>query len=95
MLVRWQRYQDTSAQLRSTTDAAQARALAVGPGSATFNGFNFSVESVLSDNRDQFLDGLASATGRLDYLNLVALFLPLAGALGALGGLQLRLNEYP
>jgi hypothetical protein len=95
MLVRWQRYQDTSAQLRATADAAQARALAVGPGSATFNGFNFSVESVLSDNRDQFLEGLASATDRLDYLTLLALFLPLTAALGALGGLQLRLNEYP
>ncbi len=95
MLVRWQRYQDTAVQLRSTADAAQARALAVGPGSATFNGFNFSVESVLSDNRDQFLEGLASATDRLRSLDLVALFLPLLAALGALGGFQLRLNEYP
>lgn len=95
MLVRWQRYQDTSAQLRATTDAAQARALAVGPGSATFNGFNFSVESVLSDNRDQFLDGLASAARRLRSLTLVALLLPLVAAAGALGGFQLRINEYP
>ena len=95
MLVRWQRYQDTSAQLRSTTDAAQARALAVGPGSATFNGFNFSVESVLSDNRDQFLDGLASAARRLRSLTLVALLVPLVAAIGALGGFQLRINEYP
>ena len=95
MLVRWQRYQDTSAQLRATADAAQARALAVGPGSATFNGFNFSVESVLSDNRDQFLEGLKSATDRLRYLSLVALFLPLAATVGALGGFHLRLNEYP
>ncbi|HEX2047944.1 MAG TPA: hypothetical protein VHF27_09275 [Acidimicrobiales bacterium] len=94
MLVRWQRYQDTSAQLRTTADAAQARSIAVGPGSATFNGFNFSVESVLSDNRDQFLEGLASATDRLRSLNLVALFLPLLAVLVALGGFQLRLNEY-
>jgi hypothetical protein len=95
MLVRWQRYQDTSAQLRSTSDANQARALAVGPASATFNGFNFSVESVLSDNRDQFLDGLASAADRLRSLTLVALLLPLVAAIGALGGFQLRMNEYP
>ncbi|HEX2118628.1 MAG TPA: hypothetical protein VHF91_05555 [Acidimicrobiales bacterium] len=95
MLVRWQRYQDTAAQLRATTDAAQARAVAVGPASATFNGFNFSVESVLSDNRDQFLEGLASAARRLGSLSLVTLFLPLVAAIGALGGLQLRINEYP
>lgn len=95
MLVRWQRYQDTAAQLRATTDAAQARAVAVGPASATFNGFNFSVESVLSDNRDQFIEGLASAARRLGSLSLVALFLPLVAAAAALGGLQLRINEYP
>jgi hypothetical protein len=95
MLVRWQRYVDTSAQLRATVDPAQARALAVGPASATFNGFNFSVESVLSDNRGQFLDGLASAANRLGALTLIALLVPIVAALGALGGLQLRLNEYP
>lgn len=95
MLVRWQRYQDTSTALRATTDPAQARAVAVGPAAATFNGFNFSVESVLSDNRSQFLDGLASSARRLRSLTLVALFLPLVAAAGALGGLQLRINEYP
>jgi hypothetical protein len=95
MLVRWQRYQDSSAQLRTTTDAAQARAVAVGPAAATFNGFNFSVESVLSDNRSQFLDGLASAARRLGSLTLIALLVPLVAAVGALGGLQLRINEYP
>ena len=94
MLVRWQRYQDTAAQLRSTADPGQQRTIAVGPGSATFNGFNFSVESVLSDNRSQFLDGLASAADRVGSLTLVALFLPLLAAFGALGGFQLRINEY-
>jgi hypothetical protein len=53
------------------------------------------VESVLSDNRDQFLDGLASAARRLRSLTLVALLLPLVAAAGALGGFQLRINEYP
>ena len=94
MLVRWQRYQDTAVQLRATADPAQQRTLAVGPGSATFNGFNFSVESVLSDNRSQFLDGLAAAANRVGNLPLVALFLPLLAAFGALGGFQLRINEY-
>ncbi|MDP1805304.1 MAG: hypothetical protein Q8K72_09075, partial [Acidimicrobiales bacterium] len=94
MLVRWQRYQDTATQLRATADPAQQRTIAVGPGSATFNGFNFSVESVLSDNRSQFLDGLASAADRVGNLTLVALFLPLLAAFGALGGFQLRINEY-
>ncbi|MGI8984879.1 MAG: hypothetical protein ACR2HM_10160 [Acidimicrobiales bacterium] len=95
MLVRWQRYQDTAAQVRAATDPEQQRAAFVGPVSATFNGFNFSVESVLSDNRDQFLDGLASATDRLGTVSLAALLLPLLAALGALAGFQLRLNEYP
>jgi hypothetical protein len=83
MLVRWQRYQDTAAQLRATADPGQQRTIAVGPGSATFNGFNFSVESVLSDNRSQFLDGLASAAERVGHLTLVALFVPLVAAFGA------------
>lgn len=95
MIVRWQRYQDTATQLRSVTNADQQRAVFVGPVSATFNGFNFSVEAVLSDNRDQFFAGLASAGDRLGSLTLVALFLPLLAALGALFGFQLRLNEYP
>jgi hypothetical protein len=95
MFVRWQRYQDTAAQLRAVTNADQQRAVFVGPVSATFNGFNFSVESVLSDNRDQFLEGLASAGDRLGNLTLAALLAPLLAALGALFGFQLRLKEYP
>ncbi len=94
MLVRWQRYADTVADLTSTSDATQRRAIAVGPSSAAFNGFNFSVESVLGDNRTQFLGGLEDASRRLGGLTAVTLLLPLAAAAAALAGFQLRINEY-
>lgn len=94
MLVRWQRYADTVAQLGTTGDANARRAIAVGPGSSTFNGFNFSVESVLGDNRAQFLGGLEDAADRLRFLPAITLFLPLGAAAAALLGFQLRINEY-
>ena len=93
MLVRWQRYADTVVQLRATT-GDPARAIAVGPASSTFNGFNFSVESVLADNRDQFLTAIADAEAKTSWLSSVTLLLPLLAALAALGGLQVRINEY-
>ena len=94
MLVRWQRYAETVAEMRAAADADARRAIAVGPGSSTFNGFNFSVESVLSDNRSQFLGGLQDAGDRLRFLPVVALLLPLGAAAAALLGFQLRINEY-
>ena len=56
MLVRWQRYQVRREALRRAS-GDDARRLATGDVSSTFNGFNFSVESVLCDNRAQFLAG--------------------------------------
>ena len=94
MLVRWQRYADTVAELNGTTDAARRRAIAVGPSSAAFNGFNFSVESVLGDNRAQFLGGLEDASRRLGGLTAVTLLVPLAAAAAATAGFRLRINEY-
>jgi hypothetical protein len=94
MLVRWQRYADTVTQLSATPDANARRAIAVGPGSSAFNGFNFSVESVLGDNRAQFLGGLQDAADRLRYLPAITLLLPLGAMVIALLGFQLRINEY-
>lgn len=94
LFVRWQRYDDTVVDLRAAATADARRELAVGPASSTFNGFNFSVESVLGDNRTQFLAGLDRATERLGGLTAVTLLVPLAAAVAALGGLQLRINEY-
>ena len=93
LLVRWQRYRDAVDRLRAAPPD-QARALAVGPVSSTFNGFNFSVESVLAQNRDQFLEGVAAADDRAGGVAIVTILLPLVAMLAALGGFQVRINEY-
>lgn len=94
LLVRWQRYADTVEALRSAPTPEQRRAVAVGPGSSSFNGFNFTLESVLGDNRDQFLEALDRSARALGGLTLMALALPLLAAGAALSGYQLRINEY-
>lgn len=97
MLVRWQTYLETSLEIRGAADSGDrdaAVAAAVGPGNADFNGFNTSVESVLSDNRSQFADGLANADDRLRLLVPGMILLPLLAALLALWGWQLRITEY-
>ncbi len=92
--LRWQRYQDTVSRLRGARDAAAARAVAVGPANADFNGFNFSVQSVLGQNRGQFLAGLGEAAGRTGRLPPAVLLL-LVGALATMfWGFQLRINDY-
>ena len=64
------------------------------PPTPTFNGFNFSVQAVLGQNRDQFLAGLASAADRTTGVPTGVLLL-LLGALGAMfWGFQLRINDY-
>jgi CHASE3 domain sensor protein len=94
MLVRWQRYADTVTEITSTTDPARRRAIAVGPSSAAFNGFNFSVESVLGDNRSQFLGGMDDAAQRLGGLTAITLLVPLGAAAAAMLGFRLRIAEY-
>ena len=92
--LRWQRYQNTVATLRAAPNAAAAKAVAVGPANADFNGFNFSVQSILGQNRDQFLAGLGSATDRTARTPSLVLLL-LLGALAAMfWGFQLRINDY-
>lgn len=96
MLVRWDRYLETSQSIRTALEAdpVAATALAVTAGNADFNGFNTSVESVLSDNRSQVTAGLADARNHLDWLRLGAVLLPALTALAALWGFQLRIREY-
>lgn len=94
MLVRWQRYRDTVDAIRSAPAPAAARTLAVGPASSAFNGFNFSVESVLGDNRAQFLEGLDAAARRVRGLGAAVGLLPLLAAAAAVAGFQLRIKEY-
>ena len=94
LLVRWQRYADTVTALRAAPTPDAGRVIAVDAGSSTFNGFNFSLESVLGDNRTQFLDALDRSSDALRGLTLLALVLPVLAALAALLGYQLRINEY-
>jgi hypothetical protein len=94
LLVRWQRYADTVTELRAAPTTEAGRAIAVDAGSSTFNGFNFSLESVLGDNRAQFLDALDRSSDALRGLTLLALGLPALAAVAALLGYQLRINEY-
>jgi hypothetical protein len=94
LALRWQRYVDTVAALRAVPSPAAARTIAVGPANSTFNGFNFSVQSVLGQNRDQFLTGLASAADRTTTIPTGVLLLLLA-ALGAMfWGFQMRIRDY-
>lgn len=93
MLQRWQRYRSGVETLRKAA-GDDARRLATGDVSSAFNGFNVSVESVLSDNRSQFTAALARAAHRTRGLNLVVV---VGGALAmalVLAGYQLRINEY-
>ncbi len=97
LLARWQRYVDSSEEIRAAAAAGEidrARALAVGPGNSTFNGFNTAVESVLLDNRAQFSDGVGQARRDLDNLTWLMIALPLLAALLALWGFQQRIAEY-
>jgi hypothetical protein len=98
ILVRWQRYRDTSAQIRTTATGAggvaAARLLATNEGNSTFNGFNLAVESFLTDNRAQFEQRLDAATDRLRGLQISMIVLPALALALALWGIQLRWNEY-
>ncbi|HEX8003046.1 MAG TPA: hypothetical protein VF519_10175 [Mycobacteriales bacterium] len=94
MTQRWQRYRETVDAVRRARTPDEARAVAVGPAAASFTAFNYSVEAVLGQNRDQFLDGLGDAAATTSRLPFVVLLLPLAGAVAALAGFQMRINEY-
>ncbi|HEV2890372.1 MAG TPA: hypothetical protein VGX28_08340 [Frankiaceae bacterium] len=94
MAERWQRYRDTVDAVRRARTPEEARAVAVGPAAASFTAFNYSVEAVLAQNRDQFLDGLGAAASTTSRLPVGVLLLPIAGAVAALAGFQMRINEY-
>ncbi len=95
--IRWQRYLATSQQVATLLDSdsvVEARSYAAADGNSAFNGFNTAVESVLSDNRSQFADGVDSARGALSYLRVASIVFAVIAALGAWFGLQTRIDEY-
>ncbi|MEM9616107.1 MAG: hypothetical protein AAGA59_24455 [Actinomycetota bacterium] len=65
-----------------------------GSGFSTFNGLNTSIESVLSDNRAQFTDGVDGAASAVNPLPLLTLVLPVLAAIGVVFGVQRRLSDY-
>lgn len=91
--LRWQQYVETVNQLRAAPAAGQ-RAIAIGPANSTFNGFNFSVQSVLGQNRDQFLAGLDDAADRTTSVPTGVLLLLVVSLLAMFWGFQLRINAY-
>jgi hypothetical protein len=92
--LRWQRYESTVATQRAAPNQAAATAIAVGQANSDFNGFNFSVESILGQNRGQFLDGLATAAHRTSRVPTGVLLLLLAALAATFWGFQLRINDY-
>ena len=92
--LRWERYLGTVAAVRAAPDQASARTIATGPANADFNGFNFSIEAILGQNRDQFLAGLASAAAATSGVSAAVLLLVLGAVFASLVGFQVRINEY-
>lgn len=94
---RWQRYLDTSRELRAAAagnDVETANAIATGPGTAAFNGFNTAVESVLAQNQTQFVDAVNEADDLLRYVRLVIPLATLIAALLAWWGFSQRIRDY-
>lgn len=95
--VRWARYQDAAMRIQAEVQAgrrAEAVALFQGEGLSSFNGLNTAVESVLSDNRDQFLDGVDDASRAVEITPYLTIVLPVLAALSILLAIQRRLGEY-
>jgi hypothetical protein len=95
--VRWDRYRsdvDAVVAAASAGNAAEATALVRGPGLSSFNGVNTAIESVLSDNRTQFIDGVEVADSAVELNPWLCLLLSVAAGLLVLVGIQRRLGDY-
>gem|GEM_PF-700577 len=94
---RWQRYLDTSRDLRAAAaanDVDTVNAIATGRGTSAFNGFNTAVESVLVQNQKQFVDAVNEADDLLKYVRLAIPIATLIAALLAWWGFSLRIRDY-
>ncbi len=95
--IRWARYAEVATAIEDEVDAGrrdEAVALFQGEGLSTFNGLNTAVESVLSDNRQQFLDGVDRARSAVAITPFLTIILPVLAALAILLAIQRRLGEY-
>lgn len=93
---RWARYRATTSDIAALAETNPDEAVArfQGTGISTFNGLNTSIESVLSDNRAQFVDGVEGAADAVALLPVVTIVLPLVAVLAIVWGTQRRLEEY-
>lgn len=94
---RWQRYLDTSRELRAVAaanDADAVNAIATGRGTSAFNAFNTSVESVLAQNQQQFFDAVDEARNLLTFVRFAIPLATLLAALLAWWGFSLRIRDY-
>ncbi len=95
--TRWTRYEATARQIETLADQGNqtaAVALFQGDGLSTFNGLNTAIESALSDNRSQFLDGVDEASQAVSTTPFLTIILPVLAALATLLAIQRRLGEY-
>ena len=97
LAVRWARYEAVARAIQTEVGAGRREAaveLFQGEGLAAFNGLNTAVESALSDNRSQFLDGVDDASRAVDITPYLTIVLPVLAALAILLAIQRRLGEY-
>lgn len=95
--VRWERYLDAVLAIDTLADGDDTTAAVEryrSDGLSSFNGFNTAIESVLSDNRSQFSEGVDRAAGIVRWTPLVTIILPVLAALLVLFAIQRRLGEY-
>lgn len=94
---RWDRYESTARQIEQLADRGdQVGAVErfEGDGLSAFNGLNTAIESALSDNRSQFLDGVDEASNAVSTTPFLTIILPVLAALATLLAIQRRLGEY-
>ncbi len=95
--VRWDRYRsdvDAVVAAASAGNTTEATAVVRGPGLSSFNGVNTAIESVLSDNRTQFIDGVEVADSAVELNPWLCLLFSVAAGLLVLVGIQRRLGDY-
>ena len=95
--VRWERYRTTAREIEALAEAGNreaAVALFQGEGLSTFNGLNTAIESVLSDNREQFTTGVDTASRAVGTTPFLTIIGPVLAALLIIWAIQRRLGEY-
>jgi hypothetical protein len=95
--VRWDRYRLAATEIVSLATAGDTGAAVTelrGQGLSSFNGVNTTIESVLSDNREQFANGVAEAAGADRWLPVYSIVLPVLSVIGVLYGVLRRLGDY-